>query len=263
MPFTYPGNTPAPTSTQIPSGSGTPGASQPWYNSIDYGDILNALIQGGSAYASYAGAANANAKNIKLAREQRAWEEQMSNTAVQRRANDIEKAGGNRALAFVTGQDASTPTYTPARVENPMGNAAELLANASGKITAQRLQQQQMLQTSASIRLTTEQARLAAANTTNTQADTMLKLGTGSKVAAETKNLETTNREIEARISNLVTDKQLKEIQVYVATHTREDAIAAIKSGAIIQGLHVDTEGIKSDWARIKRNLLGILDTED
>lgn len=268
MPFVDPqsdpyGQNPSPPNQTVNyPGGGTNSSNSPWSN-VDYGSILNALVQGGSAYASYAGAANANAKNVKLAREQRDWETKMSNTAVQRRAADIEAAGGNRALAFVNGQEATTPTYTNARVENPLGNAADILSNASGKITAQRLQAQQMLQSKASIRLTEEQANLAAANTANTQTDTALKLTTGNKVEQERQNLVTTNREIEQRISNLVTDQQLKQIQLYVAQHTKEDTIAAIRSGAIIQNLHVDTEGIKSDWARIKRNLLGILDTKD
>lgn len=75
------------------------------------GDVLGA-IGGSSAQRS------ANQTNIRLQREQQAWEERMSSSAVQRRADDIEKAGGNRALAFVNGSEASTPTVTPARVES-------------------------------------------------------------------------------------------------------------------------------------------------
>lgn len=59
----------------------------------------------------------ANRTNIKLQREQQAWEQMMSNTAVTRRAKDIANAGGNPALAFTTGSEASTPSLTPARVE--------------------------------------------------------------------------------------------------------------------------------------------------
>lgn len=74
------------------------------------GDVIGAI--GGSNSAR-----DANRTNIKLQREQQAWEKEMSNTAVQRRAADIEAAGGNRALAFVNGQEASTPSVTAAHVE--------------------------------------------------------------------------------------------------------------------------------------------------
>lgn len=73
------------------------------------GDILGSLF-GGSAQRE------SNRQNLKNAREQREWEAKMSNTAVQRRADDIEKAGFNRLLA-ATGAGASTPSVSPATNE--------------------------------------------------------------------------------------------------------------------------------------------------
>lgn len=63
------------------------------------------------------GQRDANRMNLQIAREQMAFQERMSNTAYQRAADDLEKAGLNRVLAL--GSGASTPSGALATMQNP------------------------------------------------------------------------------------------------------------------------------------------------
>jgi len=75
------------------------------------------------------GQEKANEMNLQIARENRAWQEKMTNSAYQRAAADMDKAGLNRILAL--GKPASTPSGNIATMQNANAPLASGVLNAS------------------------------------------------------------------------------------------------------------------------------------
>lgn len=117
------------------------------------GALLGGLLGG-------VGQAAANRANIKLAREQMEFQERMSNTAVQRRMEDMRAGGINPLLA--ARYDASTP----AGAMPIMGNVGLAASQAGGQLgsTGAQIEQmdEQIAQIEAQTNLSQEQARSLA-----------------------------------------------------------------------------------------------------
>ena len=89
--------------------------------------IGGAMIGGGLIGAS--GQRDANSANAQIAKENRDWQERMSNTAYQRAARDLDQAGLNRILAF--GSPATTPAGNVAHMENAKKQVGEAVSNTA------------------------------------------------------------------------------------------------------------------------------------
>jgi len=173
-----------------------------------------------------------NRTNARLTREQRDWEERMSNTAVQRRAADIAAAGGNPALAFTNGQEASTPTLQPAKYEAPS-------LNAKGRFNESRVQAATLENLRANTGAQVAQAKKAGADTdlstalaAKARVEQFAMLNTAGKVTAETSLVETQKREVLQRIANLVSEKKLRDLEIQLKGKTLEDAAKIIQNNA-------------------------------
>ena len=80
--------------------------------------------------ASAIGQRSANRQNLRIAREQMAFQERMSNTAYQRAVTDMRMAGINPMLAYQQG-GASSPGGASAQMQNVAGVAASSAQHAA------------------------------------------------------------------------------------------------------------------------------------
>ncbi|MEM2002790.1 MAG: hypothetical protein QXT77_09115 [Candidatus Methanomethylicaceae archaeon] len=86
------------------------------------------------------GAGISGAFNAREARKNRKWQEEMSNTAYQRAASDLEKAGLNRVLAL--GSPAATPSGATASISAPpLGKTGVAAASAKQAISQSQAQE--------------------------------------------------------------------------------------------------------------------------
>ena len=143
------------------------------------------------------GQKRANQTNLQIARENRAFQERMSNTAYRRSAADLEAAGLSRILAL--GNSASTPGGAMATMQNESAGTGEGIAKSPHSALALKQQREQ-------IHLMASQAAQLDASAANQSEQAALN-------ARQRDVVDETIKEIKARVGNINAQTKVSSAQ--------------------------------------------------
>lgn len=166
---------------------------------------LGALGSVAGGLIGSSGQKDANSTNLRIAREQMAFQERLSNTAVQRGMADYRAAGLNPMLAGMN--PASSPSGSTTRVENPKGPLGEGVSravnSAASAMQAQNLAAQNKLL----------EAQTLKTNAEASEVQSRLPYSADSaRISFETLNRNFTK--LGHEIHQIMRDEQLKDIEI-------------------------------------------------